>query len=199
MKPCSKNRKHIAWLALDVLDVRQTQDLRMHLESCEGCRRYFEEMSILTLRLTAAETTPDVEASESFHQRVAGALRAEETASLWATVAERLRGKLNWRAALPVIGATAVVIVALAAIVWRPRVHSDRQSSVRADSAPRLTGDPPPTIANYTMVANQSLEKLDDLLTRQGSRNLSPTPIYTASKDWRLVPEEGFEPPTKGL
>ena len=65
--------------------------------------------------------------------------------------------------------------------------------------APRLTGDPPPTIANYTMVANQSLEKLDDLLTRQGSRNLSPTPIYTASKDWRLVPEEGFEPPTKGL
>jgi hypothetical protein len=38
-----------------------------------------------------------------------------------------------------------------------------------------------PTIANYQRVANQSLDKLDALLTRQGNRPLPPMPIYTAS------------------
>ena len=199
MKPCSKNRKHIAWLALDALDFRRAQDLRTHLQSCEGCRRYLREMSNLTQKLTMAETKQDVEASASFHQRVVGALRADETDSVWATLVERLHGTLNWRMALPVIGAAAVLIVALAAIVSRPSVHSDARSSARAGSMPHLTADPPPTIANYTLVANQSLEKLDELLTRQGSRNFSPTPIYTASRVWRLMTEEGFEPPTKGL
>ena len=35
MKPCSKNRKLIAWLALDALDVRQAQTLREHLATAK--------------------------------------------------------------------------------------------------------------------------------------------------------------------
>jgi hypothetical protein len=31
------------------------------------------------------------------------------------------------------------------------------------------------------MAANQSLETLDELLTRQGIRSLPPAPVYTAS------------------
>jgi hypothetical protein len=31
------------------------------------------------------------------------------------------------------------------------------------------------------MIANRSLDKLDELLTRQGNRNPASTPIYTAS------------------
>jgi hypothetical protein len=46
---------------------------------------------------------------------------------------------------------------------------------------PKAQSDPDPTISNYQMVANRSLEKLDELLTRQGNRNPSPSPIYTAS------------------
>jgi hypothetical protein len=38
-----------------------------------------------------------------------------------------------------------------------------------------------PTLANYQMVASQSLEKLSELLTRQGNKSLPPTPVYTAS------------------
>src|SRR5439155_25957510 len=59
MKPCSKNQKRIAWLALDALDVRQAHDLRAHLETCAGCRRYLVEISNMTRRLTEEENTQD--------------------------------------------------------------------------------------------------------------------------------------------
>jgi hypothetical protein len=38
-----------------------------------------------------------------------------------------------------------------------------------------------PTIANYQRTANQSLEKLDALLTCQNKRALPDLPSYTAS------------------
>ena len=53
--------------------------------------------------------------------------------------------------------------------------------AAQAVSASSSESDLEPTIANYEMVANQSLEKLSELLTRQGSKNLPPVPIYTAS------------------
>ncbi len=188
MKACSKNRKPLAWLALDALDVRQAQDLRVHLETCEGCRRYLEEISNVAQRLGAAETGPDIQPSESFHQRVVRAVRAEETGSIWETLVAHLRGTLlNWRVALPVIGAAVLVIAALSVLLRHPGVPSDTHSSAQARLAPDLKWDPPPTIAHYTMVANQSLEKLDELLTRQGNRNPPPTRVYTASTLLRAI------------
>ena len=182
MKPCSKNRKLIAWLALDALEVRRARQLRAHLETCEGCRRYLEEISNVTDRLTAAETAPDIQASESFHQRVASKLRVEKPNSFGEIVAAFFRGTmLNWRVALPAGAALVVTIVAFATLQKHPEASSRTQSQAHTVPAPNWNTDLPPTIANYQMVANRSLEQLDDLLTRQGNRNLPPAPIYTAS------------------
>lgn len=182
MKPCSHNRKPIAWLALDALDPRPAQALRAHLETCAGCRRYLEEISNVTQKLTAPEINSDLRASESFHQRLIARLRAEESRSAWATLVANLRAAMpNWRVALPMTGATVVVIAVLSTFLWRPRVLLPLPSSAPIVATANLEKDPAPTIANYQMVANQSLEKLDELLTRQGNKNLPPVPIYTAS------------------
>jgi anti-sigma factor RsiW len=182
MKPCSKNRKLIAWLALDALEVRQARQLRAHLETCEGCRRYLEEISNVTDRLTAAEMAPDIQASESFHQRVAGKLRVEKPNSFGEIVTAYFCGTMSsWRVALPVSAALVVAIVAFATLQKHPEASSQAQSQAHTVPASNWNTDLPPTIANYQMVANRSLEQLDELLTRQGNRNLPPAPIYTAS------------------
>jgi anti-sigma factor RsiW len=182
MKPCSRNRKLLAWLALDELDARRAGELRAHIQTCEGCHRYLEEISTVTQRLATAETAPDIQASESFHQRLVTRLRAEQPASLWETVAALLAAaRLHWRMALPVLGAAALVIATLSILVRQPAVSPPAPIRVQAVSPPALKSDLAPTIANYQRVANRSLDELDDLLTRQGNRNPSPAPIYTAS------------------
>jgi len=182
MKPCSKNRKRIAWLALDALDVQQARDLRRHLEACEGCRRYLADISGVAEKLNAAEIEAGIQASESFHQRVVGALRSEETASAWETLMAYLAGRLlHRRVVLPVIGAAVVVIAALSLFVQRPGIPLPAPTVAQPVLKPNLKRDFDPTFSNYQMVANRSLEELDELLTRQGNRNPPPIPIYTAS------------------
>jgi anti-sigma factor RsiW len=182
MKPCSRNRKTLAWLALGELDARTTAALRAHIETCDGCRHYLAEISSVKETLTTTEPTPDLEASESFHRRVVTRLRAEQSGSLWDRLAERLgAGRLSWRAALSLLGATALVI-ALLSVLWRqPAVPRPAPNRVQAVLPPGPKNDLSPTITNYQRVANRSLDELDDLLTRQATRRLSPTPIYTAS------------------
>ncbi len=184
MKPCAKNRKWIAWLALDALEAQQARELRAHIEACEGCRRYLEETSKMTRALKEAQIRTEIEASDAFRRKVARAIRSEESRSLWEVVVAPFRGTpLKWRAALPVLGATAVAMMLLCVLVARSRIGSlpsPAPPSARAVSAPGLNSDLPPTLANYRLVANQSLEDLDELLTRQGNRNRSPVPIYRA-------------------
>jgi len=159
MKPCSTNRKLIAWLALDALEVQEARDLRAHLETCEGCRRYLEEISHVTERLIATETEPGVQASESFHQRLVGRLRSE-SGSFSETVVPRLRAlSLNWRVVLPVIGATAVVIAALTVFQPRSGVLLPEPTGAQEKVAPNVKNDPDPTISNYQVVAKRSLEE----------------------------------------
>jgi len=182
MQPCSKNRKLIARLALDDLDVRNTAALHAHFALCEGCRRYWEEISNVAEGLASAAPDSSLEASESFHRRVAERLQAAESGSLPENWAAWLRGAMpNWRAALPAI---AVLVIALFATV-ATRDHSALRlpapTGVQVASESRSESDLAPTLANYQMVANQSLDKLSDLLTRQGNRCLPPAPLYTAS------------------
>lgn len=189
MKPCAKNRKLIAWLALDELDARQASDLRVHVESCEGCRRYLEKVSNVTQKLTAAEIQSDIRASESFHQRLVRRLKAGESISLSERVVAPLRATfLNWRVALPVIGAAAALIATLAIVTQQPDVPAPPPTAVQTSLTPNVQSDLDPTVANYQMVANKSFEKLDELLTRQGNRNPSPAPTYTASTFLRANP-----------
>ena len=182
MKPCAQNRKLIVGLALNTLDARQTRHLRAHLETCGGCRRYLAEISNVTETLATEEVDPDVRASERFHQKVAAKLRAARPDSLGEILVACLRGTLlDWRVALPAIAALVVVGVTVATRRQPPDVSSPPRAVIQPPPVSAADNDPAPTIANYSRVANQSLDKLDALLTRQGNRALPPIPIYTAS------------------
>jgi anti-sigma factor RsiW len=182
MKPCAQNRKLIAWLASNALDARQTQQLQAHLETCEACRRYLAEISNVTEMLVATESNPDVQASEVFHQKLAGKLRASKPDSVGEILAAYFRGTvLNWRVALPAIAALVVIGVTVATLQQPPVVPSPRIAGTQTVLASDPDNDLAPTIANYQRVASQSLDKLDELLTKQGNRPLPSMPIYTAS------------------
>ena len=197
MKPCAKNRKAIAWLTLDALEVQQAQQLRAHVETCEGCRRYLEAMSTAARTLQAAEIKGGVEASEAFHQRVTAAVigqgggwRMEDgkgqgalPRSGWGSLMDSLRGTaLDWRVVLPVLGVVAMALVVVSLAARHRGAHASAPVASQGRPAPRSDGEFSPTIANYEFVANRSLDQLDELLTRQGSRNPSPDPIFTASR-----------------
>ena len=194
MKPCAKDRKRIAWLALGALDAQQARALRAHIETCEGCRRYLEETSEVTRALKEAQARADIGASESFHRAVARAIRAEESRSVWEAVTAPFRGaRLRWRAALPALGAMAVAIAALGLLVSRfgtGNVPSPAPSSVRAVSAPGLNSELPPTLANYQLVANHSLEDLDELADPPGKQAPFPRPALQGL-DFRLCRVSG--------
>jgi hypothetical protein len=183
MKPCSKNRKLLAWLALGNLDDKQATTLREHVTTCKGCRRYLAEIANVTGTLNAAEMKADIVATASFHRRVVAAIKAEEPRRVQPSIGEFFRGTLlDWRVAVPTLGGIAVVLMVGFFLVFRqgpevpPPVHSTHRGLEH-----NVDADFRPTIANYEMVANQSLEKLDQVLSEQGNRRLPPAPIYTAS------------------
>ena len=184
MKPCSNNRKLIAWLAVDALDAHAERKLRSHLETCGGCRRYLDEISTVTQKLSAGSISSDIQASELFHQRLVSRLRAEASIPVWQTMLVQLRGAfLNWRFALPAIGAATLLTLSL--FVWRPA--SSPSAGDHAALEPQSIREFDPTISNYQMMANRSMDKLDELLTQQGNRNPSAALIYTASTLARAV------------
>ena len=177
MKPCSKNRKLIAWLAADALNAGQATALRDHFTHCEGCRGYWEEISNVTQKLKAAPPAFNLEASASFHRRVAERLKSVEPGSVRENFTGWLRGMLlDWRVAVP---ATAALVIAVIVLVAPPRsptaavpVPPTVQATLPSKSGKVLS----PTLANYQMVASQSLDKLDELLIQQGSKPLPPVP-----------------------
>jgi hypothetical protein len=182
MKPCSNNRRDVALLAVAGLQEQDEQILRAHLKTCEACRHYFEEISHTAQKLNAVEPRGDIQTSDFFHNRVVGALKAQERIPAWQVMLTRLRGSLlEWRVALPMATATAGVILVLALPLWRPAVPSPAPTGNQLVSTPIIKGELEPTISNYQTVANHSLEKLDELLTRQGNHSSSSSPIYTAS------------------
>jgi hypothetical protein len=180
MKPCSRRRKRIAWLALGALDAREATDLRAHLQTCAGCRHYLEQISNVANRLSAVKPEPDIRTSETFHRALIGRLRAEESGEVSEIVAARLRPLvLNWRVVLPVIGAAAVVFAALSLVAHRRDVSLPAPAPSYTASKTKDALDP--TVSNYQMVANRSLDELDELLARQGNRNPPSPALLTAT------------------
>jgi len=178
MKPCFSKRKLIAWLAVGELDARRAQELRPHIRTCDGCRRYLEEISTVGERLAASKIEPEIEVPASFHRGLVSKLKAEPTASRWGIPLEWL----NWRVAVPALGAAALVIVTLAVFSSRqPGVPPPIGSNRSVATPPIAKADLSPTVANYQQAALRSPDELDELLTRQANRNRSLTPIYTAS------------------
>jgi len=182
MKPCSNNRKRIAWLALNALDGREAATLREHLGRCEGCRRYWEELSNVAGQLASAALDSNLEASERFHRRMAERLAGLQSRSFLEHLATWLHEAMpSWRVALPAIAALLI-----AGLLW---VTSPSHPAVALPAAPTFrVGDHShseremaPTLANYQTIAGQSVEKLDELLTQHGNRRLPPAPLFTAS------------------
>ena len=181
MKPCSKNRKLIAWLALGELDARQAADLRAHIETCDACRRYLAEVSAVKEKLVAVPISSGAEVSESFHRKLTARLRAEQPGSLREMLAAPLAAACrNWRVALPV-GAAALVLVALALLRRPPEGSQPTRVSVHAVVPQGSKSDLSPTVANYQRTASRSLDELDELLTKQARQRRVPAAIYTAS------------------
>jgi hypothetical protein len=182
MKSCSKNRKLIAWLALDALDACQADKLRAHMKTCGPCRRYLAELAAVKNKLSAAEVIPDAEASESFHRRLVARLEAEQPASLWDMLAGQLAAmRLTWRVALSAGAVAALIIGASIVLVRQPEVARPPQLGVETPRPLPPERDLSPTASNYQQAANRSLEELDELLTAQARKPRSPAPIYTAS------------------
>jgi anti-sigma factor RsiW len=182
MNPCSNNRKQIAWLALGELDPAGERTLREHLATCEGCRNYLEEISGVTEQLSAAAPDSKIRTPDLFHQRLTQKLRAAERNS----VLEDLPGWFGrmtpgWRVALPGIAVVLLVVFAVVARRQPSNVAVAPAPAVVVVTAPDSGSDPAPTMANYQMIAGQSLDKLDALLTKEGNENLPPAPVYTAS------------------
>ena len=178
---CQKQKTHCLAGAGRV-DIRQARALREHIATCEGCRRYLAEISKVTKRLAAAEANPEVQTSERFHRKVVGGLRTAKPDSLLEILAAGFHGAwLNWRTALPV--AAALMVIGLALVIPRrpPKVASPPPASIQFASVPDADSELAPTIANYQRVADQSLDRLDALLTRQGNQTLQAMPVYTAS------------------
>jgi hypothetical protein len=189
MKPCRTNRKLIAWLTLDVLEDAQQRKLRAHLETCSGCRSYLAELSAVSQAIKAADATAHNQGLESFHRRVLGALRAQESGANWPALP--LQRLLNWRVALPAFCGIALLVFALSNFFPRPGHYflpGTTAQFVTPVQDRRI--DLPPTLSTYELVANQSLEKLDELLSRQASRNPPPAPNYRASS---LLPDSATE------
>jgi anti-sigma factor RsiW len=191
MKPCSNNRKQITWLALGELDAADEKALREHLTSCDGCRRYFEEISGVTKKLSAAEPDAKVQAPDFFHQRLTGKLRAAESRSVLEDVMAWIaRMTPGWRVALP---GMAVVLLTVFVVVTKRQPSADTVAlppAVQVVTTSSSVSDPAPTMGNYQMIAGQSLDKLDDLLTKEGNESLPPAPIYTASMS--KLPDAAF-------
>ena len=190
MRACAANRQLMVWQTLQALNAPQTRQLRAHLETCAGCRRYLAEISHLTEGLMTMEVDPDIQASESFHRKVVQRLRAATPGTAGDNLAAYLQRMVwNWRVVVPAVGALACIGVIL---VTRPpspvAAHLPAAPSVRL--AAGVDNDAVPTIANYQRTADQSLEKFDALLTRQSKRALPATPSYTAST--RNLANESF-------
>ena len=183
MKPCVKNKQAITLLAVNALGAEAADELRQHLGTCPGCHRYWEEISkTCQEHLTAAELMPEAPASPTFHQRLVERITQSEAQPQYASVGELLR---NWLATRQVILATAAAALVLLLTVLVPR--HDRSIPYSEPPAPNNLSaypakpDPQPTLSNYRMAANVSLDALDDLLTRQAAHRSTPTEVLTVS------------------
>lgn len=180
MKPCPKNRKLIALLSVSGLEDSSAKALRAHFEECPGCRGYLQEISNVVKNLSAANLEESFTTSPGFHRKVMDSLRNETPASKsllsWLQWPWR-----QWGVARPIVAGFVVVLATLIAWQWPAGNPSPVPPISRAPSRPTAYTEPQPTMANYQMVANRSLEELDELLSRQGSRCFPSSPNPTTA------------------
>jgi len=175
MKPCTKKKPLLVWLALGELNAEDACQLKLHLDLCPACQEYFKEVALLCRQhQDGAEMLPPAQVSESFH----GALRARiEAAQARPAILKGLEAFLRQLAGLTLPQTAAASLGLVVASVWlwislqtpKPQRQAQAQASIQ-HAATAL----PPTLATYRMIANTSLDAFDDLLVRQADGG-SPT------------------------
>jgi hypothetical protein len=181
MKPCSQNQMRLAMLAINALEEGPARELHRHLATCEGCRDYLEQLRAVSRNIAEIQPLVDGPRAGDFHQRLLARLKAEQPKSIASQVTNLVRRfTFSWRAALPVLGASAAAIALLLILHHRPRpVELSIRVVTTTANLPSPKTDSAPTLSTYQFLANHSPEKLDELLTRQASRNPAPAPVYT--------------------
>jgi hypothetical protein len=162
MKACAEHKKELALLAIDALEEPAAESLRAHVETCLGCRSYLRELDEVAANMRRAEA-PETDLSPFLLRRVRPRL-----------LEERPLPKSPWR--LLVSAAAAIVFI----LFIYPRVHPKVALPPPTPAPVSAVKSIDQTVLNYQMAANQSLERLDAILTEQGKRPLPATPTYRA-------------------
>lgn len=161
-------------MALNALDPRKAAALRDHLALCEGCRRYWEDISNVTNGLAAAAPDSNLEASKFSHHRVAEKLQASESGSVL------VDSRINAELARGPAGHRGVGDCALGSGRATTPCDSLRAGAAHGSSCVGLRFRKRLGV-NHQRVASQSLEKYSELLISQGNKSLPAAPDYTIS------------------
>ena len=175
MKVCRKNRKRIVWFILDELDATQAAELRLHLESCPGCREYHQQMLAVTHRLKALDSLSIGDTASAVASLTRDSVQSVRFAH------PRIQRPIclvpAWRLILPALAIVTMALLVLATLERQTPSTQQPQVAVLAprDSAP--TEDLLPTLSNYRAIANHSLDELDDVLSKQGRKPVASPPL----------------------
>ena len=184
MKPCAQHKPLITWMSLGHLDADRARQLREHLAICPACQHYSREMAALCQEhQRAADLLPEAPADASFQPRLRNRIEADAArptlARGWEAFCRR------WKARSAQAAALAAVLVACLWVWSRPPAAPPAPAEVVTShpTAPMVVAavSQAPSLSHYRMVANTSLDALDDLLTRQAARASSPHGSFTLS------------------
>lgn len=184
MKPCSQKQMRLALLVLNALQADEARELQQHLAACEGCRSYLEELRTVSGRIAKIEPLAELPRAVGFHQKLVHRLRAERPRPLAAQITDGLSNLIrSWRAALPVLGASATAIAVLVVFHYQRNTNAPVDPGLKpitaAAAVPKT--DFAPTLSSYQFLANESPDKLDEALALQASHNPAPAALYTAA------------------
>ncbi len=196
MNACRKNRQAIVGLVTHSLDASQSAELVKHLQQCETCRQYHEEM--LSVAQTLERVRPLVEPAAGEPAMVRSVAAESIDAPLPSSAPSQLGCPtsvrhafrsdpafihllLSWRVALPAFCALVLAIVMFAVLRPRPEPPALPVASTRPAQATDPALELAPTLGAYRAIANQSLDDLDLVLTAQASHIPRPPPLFTAT------------------
>ncbi len=182
MKPCAKNQKPLSLLSIGALEHGHAEELWAHVETCPGCRRYLEEMSNVAGRLAASSAAaPKIEASPTFHRQLARRIEAEKRPGVGAVLWAFLRsGGLIWRWVMPAAGVALGVFLVMTVLGPQKGKRTNAPMTGSIASIKEPAKDVAPTFGNYLMLANHSLDALNQELTKEADAGSAGMPIYKA-------------------
>jgi hypothetical protein len=129
----------------------------------------------------------DIESSARFHDRVVRAIAAQENGSNRESLQRPAWPQLlPWRLIMPGLAALALAVTAITSVLRHASPSPPRLSVNIPKPRPVPSPDLDPSLSHYQMIATQSLDQLDELMTRQGDRNPLPQPVYTAMS-WEVL------------